>query len=435
MPLPPRDRFSRTVKRNSALTLALLAAVALASGPTVFSADAVSLHSSLIKTDDLHNKKNKVHQGIQSAQGDLEDSSASANAANARLKSAQASLGTAQATFAATQGQLSAAQVLDTQMQAKLAAAQTALDTAQTAVANGKAHVVDQRAAIGRLAAESYTYGDPNLMRMSIMLQGATPEQMALELSTIDSLMSRETGALARLKATEATLVSQKDQVAKAKTAVAQERQDAAVNLAHKQQLEQQAAAARSQVAALVASRQVAVVAAAQARASDLAKLKQLKKQEARIQRLIKARARKHQGRGFTGSSNGYLLPPVKNSYITSPYGWRIHPIYHYWGLHDGDDFHAPCGVPEYASAGGTVISEYYSDVWGNRLYIDAGKVNGKSMTLIYNHISTYKAHTGDHVKRGDVVAYAGTTGWSTGCHLHFTVMINGTAVDPQTYM
>jgi murein DD-endopeptidase MepM/ murein hydrolase activator NlpD len=415
--------------------LALLAAAALAAGPTMFSASAVSLHSSLVKVDDLHNKKNKVHQGIASAQGDLEDSSATANAANARLASAQTSLVSAQATLAATQGQLTAAQVLDTEMQAKLATAQSALTTAQAAATAGAAQVVDQRAAIGRLAAESYTYGDPNLMRMSILLQGATPEQMALQLSTIDSLMSRETGALARLKATEATLVSQKDQVAQAKSTVADERQAAAVNLAHKQALETQAATARTQVAALVASRQAAVTAAAQARASDLAKLKLLKKQEARIQRLIKARARKNKTHGYTGTSNGYLLPPVANSYITSPYGWRIHPIYHYWGLHDGDDFHAPCGVPEYASTGGTVISEYYSDVWGNRLYIDAGKVNGKSMTLIYNHISKYKAHTGTHVKRGDVVAYAGTTGWSTGCHLHFTVMINGTAVDPQKYM
>ena len=120
---------------------------------------------------------------------------------------------------------------------------------------------------------------------------------------------------------------------------------------------------------------------------------------------------------------------------ITSPYGWRIHPIYGYWGLHDGIDFSAPCGTPMHAGAGGTVISEYYSSVWGNRLYLDVGEVNGKRMTLIYNHISSYKARTGAHVGRGDVVAYSGTTGWSTGCHLHFTVMLDGTAVDPAPYL
>ena len=76
-----------------------------------------------------------------------------------------------------------------------------------------------------------------------------------------------------------------------------------------------------------------------------------------------------------------------------------------------------------------------YSDVWGNRLYLDVGRVNGKQMTLIYNHISSYKARTGDRVGRGEVVAYSGTTGWSTGCHLHFTVLIDGKAVNPQNYM
>ena len=80
------------------------------------------------------------------------------------------------------------------------------------------------------------------------------------------------------------------------------------------------------------------------------------------------------------------------------------------------------------------MISEYYDSVWGNRLFLDVGRVNGKNMTLIYNHISSYKAHSGNRVGRGDVVAYAGTTGWSTGCHLHFTVMLNGTAVDPMKF-
>jgi murein DD-endopeptidase MepM/ murein hydrolase activator NlpD len=55
-------------------------------------------------------------------------------------------------------------------------------------------------------------------------------------------------------------------------------------------------------------------------------------------------------------------------------------------------------------------------------------------MVLIYNHSSSYRVHTGAHVSRGEVVAYAGTTGWSTGCHLHFTVMLDGKAVDPMQF-
>jgi murein DD-endopeptidase MepM/ murein hydrolase activator NlpD len=72
--------------------------------------------------------------------------------------------------------------------------------------------------------------------------------------------------------------------------------------------------------------------------------------------------------------------------------------------------------------------------VWGNRLYLDLGQVNGKNKTVIYNHIARYRVGTGAFVRRGDVVAYEGTTGWSTGCHLHFTVMLNGVAVNPEKY-
>jgi murein DD-endopeptidase MepM/ murein hydrolase activator NlpD len=84
--------------------------------------------------------------------------------------------------------------------------------------------------------------------------------------------------------------------------------------------------------------------------------------------------------------------------------------------------------------ANGTVMSEYYSSVWGNRLYLNLGMINGKNVTVIYNHLSGYRAHTGNHVSRGQVVGWVGTTGWSTGCHLHFTVMVNGTPVDPMNW-
>jgi murein DD-endopeptidase MepM/ murein hydrolase activator NlpD len=83
---------------------------------------------------------------------------------------------------------------------------------------------------------------------------------------------------------------------------------------------------------------------------------------------------------------------------------------------------------------GGKVLTEYYSSVWGNRLYLNVGLVNGKFITVIYNHLSRYAVGTGTVVNRGQTVGYVGTTGWSTGCHLHFTVMENGKPVDPTKY-
>jgi murein DD-endopeptidase MepM/ murein hydrolase activator NlpD len=418
-------RKSRTTRRRVTWLTAVVATATLASGPAFLPAQA----------DDLKDKKKQAHQQVQAAKGDLEDSSAALSGATRKLQAAQAGLGSAQAKLARTQGELTTAQAFDVQMQAKLVKAQAALDQAVQDVSDGEARVKDQTDALGRLAVASYSYGDPNLVRISVLLRGTDPGDIQVQLATLDNMLGDEASMLDELKATQALLIVQRKKVKSAEADVAEQRQVAAVNLARKKVLEQQAESARAKVVALVAARKTAARAAAAARASDARKLAASKRKEARIQKQILAAAKhQHNGGSYHGDSGGFLYKPVPG-YITSPYGYRIHPIYGYYSLHDGDDFHAPCGTPERAGAAGRVISEYYSDVWGNRLYLDVGKVNGHHMTLIYNHISSYKAHTGDRVGRGDVVAYAGTTGWSTGCHLHFTVLIDGTAVDPQKYM
>jgi murein DD-endopeptidase MepM/ murein hydrolase activator NlpD len=127
-------------------------------------------------------------------------------------------------------------------------------------------------------------------------------------------------------------------------------------------------------------------------------------------------------------------MRPV-NGPITSPYGYRINPVMGYYGLHDGDDFGAACGTPIWAAGDATVLSEYYSSVWGNRLFLNLGLINGQNVTVIYNHLSAYRSSVGQHVARGQVVGLIGTTGWSTGCHTHMTVMVNGVAVDPAPWI
>jgi murein DD-endopeptidase MepM/ murein hydrolase activator NlpD len=417
-------RTPRNTRRRVSRTLAVLCTLTLASGPLL-----------VAHADDLNDKKHKAHQGVKNAQADLEDSSRSLQVATARLQAVQAQLAGAQRQLAAAEGQLTAARVLDAQMQAKLVQAEQALTAAQAELTAGIARVKEQRADIGRLVAGNYQNGDPRLLRISMVLRSQDPQDLAAELGAVDSVLDKEAGEYDRLQVAEKLLRVQERKVASAKALVAEQRQAAAVNLARRQRLEKEAADNRARVATLVSQQTVATRQAAVARAADLRRLRQAQAQEARIKKLIMQRAKKHHGKGYTGSGNGFLLPPVANSYITSPYGWRRHPIYGYWGLHNGDDFHAPCGVPERASAAGTVIAEYYSDVWGNRLFLDVGRVNGKSMTLVYNHISSYKVRTGATVGRGDTVAYAGTTGWSTACHLHFTVLLDGTAVDPQKFM
>jgi murein DD-endopeptidase MepM/ murein hydrolase activator NlpD len=81
------------------------------------------------------------------------------------------------------------------------------------------------------------------------------------------------------------------------------------------------------------------------------------------------------------------------------------------------------------------VIAEYYQSAWGKRIIIDHGLHRGRSVATIANHMSGYAVSQGELVKRGQVIGYVGDTGWSTGCHLHFTVLQNGRAVNPMRWL
>ncbi len=383
--------------------------------------------------EDLRHKQREVRGQVRSAQGDLHESSKALAAAARRLGRARAALGVAQKRLSAAQAQLDAAAKRDAQMQARLEAAEARLAAARVALDAARKRVLEQRAAIGELAASNYANGDPALMGLSVMLNSQNPEEATSQLNTVDSLMSKQTTLLAELKAARAQMVAEEAKVEQAKIEVAAERKAARANLVRKQGLERSATAARAEVAKHVARGKAAEAQAARARRADLAQLRALKQQEDRIRKMILARAAKQRG-GYKGRSGGFLTRPVPGA-VTSPFGYRRHPIYGYWGLHDGTDFSAPCGTPNRAVASGTVISRYWSDVYGNRLYLDLGRVNGKNMTVIYNHLSSYRVGSGQRVSRGDVIGYSGTTGWSTACHLHFTVMLNGSPVNPMNYL
>ena len=383
--------------------------------------------------EDLKKKQRQAHGQVRSAQGDLHESSKALSAAAARVQRARAALSASQRRLNDAAHNLEAAARLDALMQARLQAAEHRLALARVALDKARKRVVEQRAAIGELAASYYINGDPALMGLTVMLNSQDPAEVTSQMNTVDSLMSRQTMMLADLRRARAEMAAEEKKVEQAKAAVAVQRQKARENLVKKQALQRAAAAARAEVATMVARRRSAEALAARARRADLVELRAAKKKEERIRRLILERAR-HQRGGFRGDSGGFLFRPVPGP-VTSPFGWRTHPIYGYWGLHDGTDFSAPCGTPNHAAGSGTVISRYWDSVYGNRLYLDLGRVNGKNLTVIYNHLTSYNVSAGQHVSRGQVIGYAGSTGWSTGCHLHFTVMLNGNPVNPMNYL
>ena len=134
-------------------------------------------------------------------------------------------------------------------------------------------------------------------------------------------------------------------------------------------------------------------------------------------------------------ASSGFPLAKPANGWYSSPYGWRTNPVLGYSELHDGLDIAASCGSPLYAAADGRVSEMYYGGGWGWKLTIDNGWINGVRVSTGYNHAQGYIVSVGEWVSRGQVVGYTGTTGLSTGCHLHFHTWINGQVTNPANYL
>jgi murein DD-endopeptidase MepM/ murein hydrolase activator NlpD len=151
----------------------------------------------------------------------------------------------------------------------------------------------------------------------------------------------------------------------------------------------------------------------------------QLEAESAQIQGLI-------QGSGSTGTGNygGELFWPT-NGPIVSGFGYRTHPVYGTTRFHSGVDIGAACGQPIFAAEEGTVLSAGYNGGYGNATVID----HGGGLSTLYAHQSSIGVSSGQKVSRGQQIGLVGTTGLSTGCHLHFEVRVNGEPVDPVPYL
>ena len=130
--------------------------------------------------------------------------------------------------------------------------------------------------------------------------------------------------------------------------------------------------------------------------------------------------------------SGGKMAWPVPGyNRITSYYGYRIHPIFKVKKLHTGIDIGAPTGSKITAAADGTVIFADWLGGYGKAMMVD----HGGGIVTLYAHNSSFTAKEGQKVKRGDTIAKAGSTGNSTGPHLHFEVRKNGAYVDPVPWL
>jgi murein DD-endopeptidase MepM/ murein hydrolase activator NlpD len=394
--------------------------------------------------NELDNRKKRVHREIDRAKEHLRHSSKELVRATARVKRTERALDEAERELDLRRAELTAAQIVDAQTQSELDAANGRLERARSALARGRRSHTAQQQVLRSIAAETYQAGSPGLLGITLVLTSRDPSELSTQLNVVQNVMDREEATLRRLEASRLLLELQRERVAEARRDVAERRAAAAETLAHKQELETRAAEASTRVAEALEAREVARREALKTKRADERRLRQLRKERDKITALIKkqqAKQRKKRSKAAIAkakaaskSRTAPLLKPV-DTYITSHYGMRLHPIYRRWRLHDGTDFGARCGTPVRAAANGRVIGRYYNVGYGKRVIVSHGYLRGASVTTTYNHLSAYRARVGQRVRRGQVIGRVGTTGFSTGCHLHFMVFRNGRTVNPMSWL
>jgi murein DD-endopeptidase MepM/ murein hydrolase activator NlpD len=160
------------------------------------------------------------------------------------------------------------------------------------------------------------------------------------------------------------------------------------------------------------------------------------------VQRAAQARARATASTTQAGAiisppgrpgSHGFLHPVP--GVVSSEFGMRLHPVLKIWKLHDGTDFAAACGTTIRAPHAGVVTRAFFNSAYGNRLFLSHGSVDGVHVETAFNHAARYLVQPGQRVSRGQLIGEVGSTGLSTGCHLHLMVWLDGRLSNPMSWL
>lgn len=389
--------------------------------------------------DALKQRKHKVERRIERAHDHLAESTRRLQQAKKALAEVRHRLDRARDAYVAAHGKRVAAALVDDRAQAELEAAETALGRAEARVGASMDRILQQERALRAIALEAFQSGDPVLLSMSMVLTTDEPTDLMGRLGSMRTVVDREAGALSRLEAARVVHEIERARLEAARDLVAERRARTAATLRERQATEQEAQAARAQVRELADQARKHKKIAAKARAADLDRLRKIRKERARVQRLLRkyyaAQRRKARASVQRSPSRGVGMPWPTNGWVSSRYGMRKHPVYNRWTLHDGLDLAASCGRPVRASARGVVVARYYNGAYGNRVVVAHGLRGGVGLATTYNHLRRFSTHRGERVRRGEVIGFVGSTGYSTGCHLHFMVLRNGRPVNPSPWL
>lgn len=396
----------------------------------------VLLAGSLPSYADTEDDKRAVEEKLDRAEKDLHQSDDALDKAANALQRAERKLRNARDRLATVEGKVRAARAKERTLTNEWEQAKARLAEAENQLAAAVRRIGRQHDRIGAFASANYRTGG-GLRDLAVILDSGSPTDLADRMQYIEAIGAGQSAVLDELNDARAEQAEQKANVARLTERAEERRQAAADQLRRMRELQGEAREAANRVSSLVDERADRKRVAEREKRADLKRYRELEEERERLERILTERAREQRERsdsgdsGDSGDSSGSGMAMPVSGPITSHYGMRVHPVLGYEKLHDGTDFGVACGTPVKAAAGGTVVDRYFNTGYGNRVIID----HGGGIATTYNHLSDFAVSAGEQVGRGEVIGYVGSTGYSTGCHLHFMVLENGTPVNPMGYL
>ncbi|WP_409483522.1 peptidoglycan DD-metalloendopeptidase family protein [Arsenicicoccus dermatophilus] len=443
--------------------------------------------------DQLRGRQAQVQESLEGAQGRLEITTAELAAAYDALVQAQGQLPRAQEQEAAATRAWQEARRTDQELADRLAEATVQEQQAAAELAATRTALATVTGRLGRVAAEMQAGGSGNLDPLSVLVQAQTPDELYTRYQGLEAVGSvqaqdardlataraEETAKQARLDAVQDEVARLKKQSEKRVRSTAQAQARAATARTRVEQLVAQAGRATAEIESRRSEEEARVAdldVQARALTAELADRTRRRKEAAAaaaVQRAREAaaaqaaqetptatrtatppadtrattaprapRARDSQAvprprtvpRVATSPHGGAVLSAPAAGRITSPFGMRFHPVLKYVKLHTGTDFGTGCGAPVHAAADGQIVSAGFNRAYGNRVVLDNGILRGHDLVTTYNHLTSITVY-GGRVRRGQLLGYSGTTGYSTGCHLHFETIVDGVFQNPTLWL
>lgn len=379
--------------------------------------------------EDLTSKKQRIDAKIDDAHDEVLAYNKKVAQATRQVLDARAQQPAAQQNYERAVGAQRQAKAASAKAAAQLEQATSDVLRTERGLAKVEQRLADLEASVGDFARRAYQMGP--FAELEMLLEAKDPSEFTNRLAAIRTVSKANADALGKMDEDRADLAFAEIKLGALRDEATNKQLAAQARLREAKEAAEGAAAAKQVVDALVAQEQSALSAARENKASVKAQYERLAAEQTRIQAEIVAASRqlsKETGVKTGLGGTGKWLFPVAGASIGSDAGWRFHPILHYTRCHAGSDISAPSGTPIMAVDNGVVVSAGGNGGYGNYTVV----AHGGGVTSAYAHQSSMAVSAGESVKRGQVIGFVGSTGLSSGPHLHFEARIAGAPWNPR---